>query len=282
MYNEVFIYKIQGILPEKVLSKPDIKKSSKSRRTIREDSIGGFKSTCKNYGILRHRENNYTMSNLAFFSIAENKKYIIPYESEIKGIIFFFHDANSIHVPCNEILFRIKKEGIVWLGMALRIKRELDLCSCHTLLVSRSKIPRIRNYMQIFSKAPQERLQIDLAHLPKVIKVDMPSPYLLNIKDHFSKYSWSFLIQDKISKEVAKKIKLLFNEGHIPTLMQTDNGLEFKGKLDKLLRKSNVKHIKSRPYNPQCQGLVENFNKYVKRYLAFAFLTSKSIDFNVE
>ena len=61
--------------------------------------------------------------------------------------------------------------------MSIRIKRELDLCSCHILLISRSKIPCIKNNIQIFSKAPQDSFQIDLAHLPNVNKVDMPSPY---------------------------------------------------------------------------------------------------------
>ena len=38
-------------------------------------------------------------------------------------------------------------------------------------------------------------------------------------------------------------------------------GREFMGELKKQLDNYNIKHIKSRPYNPKCQESVESFNK---------------------
>ena len=51
------------------------------------------------------------MSNLAFISKAENKMYIIPYESEIKGIIFLFMILIPFMIPVMKFYFGSKKKA---------------------------------------------------------------------------------------------------------------------------------------------------------------------------
>ena len=46
-------------------------------------------------------------------------------------------------------------------------------------------------------------------------------------------------------------------------IVQTDNGKEFFGAFSVLLSENNIEHVRSRPSNPQCDGAVEVFNRYI-------------------
>ena len=61
-------------------------------------------------------------------------------------------------------------------------------------------------------------------------------------------------------------------------MMHTDNGSEFSGMVTELLLDFPIKHAHGRPYHPQSQGMVEIFNKYIKKYLALSLLTEGNFD----
>ena len=67
-------------------------------------------------------------------------------------------------------------------------------------------------------------------------------------------------------------------------IVQTDNGKEFFGAFSVLLSENNIEHVRTRPYNPQCNGAVEVFNKYIKSQLTLAYNEKKlhSMTFNFE
>lgn len=282
IYNEIYNYKISStIIPQKILDKQDIKRNKNSRRTIRQEAIASFKRTCELYKIVEKTQNKHSLSNFVYEGNLKSKGYVIPFEQEIKGLIFTLHDLKGIHAPAREVLLRIQECCIGWLGMLNRIKKELKLCSCKTLLIQRSGIKKIKYYRKIDSKAPLERFQVDLADLPKGMSLPNKS-YLCNVKDHFSKYLWLFIVKDKTAESAGKVLDIIFSDGHIPKIMHTDNGGEFKGYFQKVLNKYNVKHVTGRPYNPKCQGLIENSNRYAKKYLLLQYLTRESDNFNIE
>jgi len=139
------------------------------------------------------------------------------------------------------------------------------------MICNRSNAKKVSVYRKIDSQKPRERFQADTTVIPFMIA---PSKqYLLNIKDHFSRFVWSFLIESLKSETVSKCLEILFKQGHVPTLFQTDNGSEFKKNTKAILKKYNIKHITSKPRCPQTQGMVENFNRYVKKYIILVFLT---------
>jgi len=51
--------------------------------------------------------------------------------------------------------------------------------------------------------------------------------YVLSCIDHFSKFKWTELIENKEAKTVAKRLEYIFNYFHAPKILQTDNGKEF-------------------------------------------------------
>ena len=92
--------------------------------------------------------------------------------------------------------------------------------------------------------------------------------YILDIVDHFSKYTNSFLLNTKNAYEIYPLIKNFMNTYGYPKYLITDNGTEFKNKLIKSLCDSNnVKFIHGLPYRPHSQGVVEHVHRIIKKGL---------------
>ena len=65
-------------------------------------------------------------------------------------------------------------------------------------------------------------------------------------------------------------------------MMHTQNGSEFKADVRQILYLENIKHVHGRPYHPQSQGMVENFNWYIKKYLILEYLTCRKEEFSLQ
>ena len=92
--------------------------------------------------------------------------------------------------------------------------------------------------------------------------------WILQIRDHFSKYCALYPLKQKTAEEVAAAMLQWIHHYSVhPRIWQSDNGTEFKGALLILLRRYGVKVINSRPRYPQSQGLVEQANGFIKKKL---------------
>ena len=55
---------------------------------------------------------------------------------------------------------------------------------------------------------------------------------------------------------------------YIPTILQTDNGADFKNKtMKQFCQENNIQQVYVVPYNPQHQGAIEAFNRTVQEFL---------------
>lgn len=114
-----------------------------------------------------------------------------------------------------------------------------------------------------------ERIQVDLIdfrHQPDAPYGPTGPKYhwVMHIKDHFSKFSQLYPLQSKGSAEVAMRMSEWIGAFGVPTIVQADNGREFKGVLKLLLLSHGVKIKNGRPRTPRTQGLVEQANGTVK------------------
>ena len=86
----------------------------------------------------------------------------------------------------------------------------------------------------------------------------------MHLKDHFSKFTQLYPLQVKSSAKVAIRMSEWISAFGLPTIVQADNGKEFKGVLKLLLLLHGVKIINGRPRTPRTQGLIEQANETVK------------------
>ena len=288
-YQEIYDYFTLGIFPlyisemtgEERLANGRVKKTQLKAR---------FKEKCRSYCLVQNRLTSISMSRLVYFSAKYQTKFTIPYNNEISSIIQHCHRGQSNHYPSIVTKSKLQSEGIAWIGMQTRIDCELQHCGCNLVSPTKSNSKKVSGYTRIISMSPYDRFQADTADLSSEIQKGCKEGKVLGwkkpcilflVKDHFAKYLWSFLIQSKNAISVKTCLEQLFLDGYIPKILHTDNGSEFKGDVSKLLSKFNIKHVKGRPYNPKCQGLVENSNRYVKKYLQLAYLTNHQEVFNI-
>ena len=136
---------------------------------------------------------------------------------------------------------------------------------CHRKAANRFRGP----LTPIISTELFERVQIDFIdfrHQPDAPYGPAGPKYhwVMHIKDHFSKFTQLYPLQSKASGEVAMRMSEWIGVFGVPTIVQADNGKEFKGVLKLLLLSHGVKIKNGRPRTPRTQGLVEQANGTVK------------------
>ena len=129
----------------------------------------------------------------------------------------------------------------------------------------------------IRAKTVQERHQMDLLDMGKwAVKHGTGGyRYILTVIDIFSQYIWLRPLKSKQSQEIAKHLAEIYTEHGPPKIMQHDQGKEFKGSVQKLMEKYQIKVIQSSPYHPQSQGKVERTHRVLRRKIMYDFVNFK-------
>lgn len=95
---------------------------------------------------------------------------------------------------------------------------------------------------------------------------------MLTAVDLFTKKAFAYALKNKSAEGVWHALdKILDKMPTTPSIVQSDNGPEFKGKVSEMLESQDIKQIFSSAYHPQSQGAVEAFNGTFKRLLARYF-----------
>ena len=96
----------------------------------------------------------------------------------------------------------------------------------------------------------------------------------INLIDHFSQYSFSYILNNKSADTILQCLKECFVKNGIPEELGTDNGTEFVNrKVKNFLISKNIKFIHGKAFNPRSQGCVERLHRTLK-----INLISKKID----
>ena len=267
-YNEAYRYLTRKKAPERY-----------------ENNLKGFRNWVKalNYYICTDQECKISRSSL-YFRSSKNGNVAIPLKSEIEALISIAHygsedDSLIKHNGFNTVIQDLNEKKIYWANMSEYVRDFIANCAqCNEEMVEKPiKIPKI-----IISNGPLYRMIADLWQIPKdmseeALKGSHPCyKYILLCVDHFSKFTWGVLLEDKEGKTLTKQLNLIFHHFKKPTVFQSDNGTEFRNRLMKTLcEKLGVKIIHGSVRHPQSQGAVEKLNDFMGKSMMIAFRNYK-------
>ena len=101
--------------------------------------------------------------------------------------------------------------------------------------------------------------------------------YILNIIDHFTKFTGSYLLERKSAQEVLYAINEFILRNGKPQILQSDNGREFNNKLiNEYCDTNGIKIIHSRPRHPSTNGVVERVHQNIRKALLALKLKKKN------
>ena len=145
--------------------------------------------------------------------------------------------------------------GITRLLVREAVKR-CPICQAKSAKQFKAKLqPIIAN--QLF-----ERLLIDLIDLRR--RPDRGFKYIMHVADHHSRFHFILPIKTKEATAVAVELAKIFAFTGGCKILQSDQGPEFRGDVTTLCHQFGVKHVRSSPYTPSTNGLVEKWNHVVK------------------
>ena len=265
-YNEVFNFLMNAKLPERFNS-----------GEYTQTTITNWKN---------HADRNFKLWRSTIYSHSElfcnhnNSYYQIPLSGEIHDLLEFIHRLDQQHLKLNNMKNVLDEIKIYWTSFEDHIT--LFLKNCPVCKSNPVFLKPCKQYIPIESSKPLERIVIDLLSM----KIEKKITFIFNAIDHFTRKAWSYLIPDKSSQSTTEAMQKLFKDisPQVIEMVQTDNGREFLGYFSEYLLENNIKHVKSRPYNPQCQGSVESFNKYLQGQISTALRDSAIYkkEFNLE
>lgn len=121
----------------------------------------------------------------------------------------------------------------------------------------------------IISKGPCYRYVCDLWMLPPELNTANTSyKYVIDIIDHFSKYTEFYLLNTKESFEIFTFIKNFIKTHDFPKYLISGNGKEFNNDLlNKFCLENNISFLHGLPYQSHSQGVVERVHQVIKKGL---------------
>ena len=133
----------------------------------------------------------------------------------------------------------------------------------------------------IIAEYPNQRWAVDLIDLSYIRGYNSKKEYIMTVIDFFSKYVFAVALTNKKPESIIKaftEIKTKQSQGIFPKYLQSDNGGEFKNeKFDNYCKENNIIQIFTKSYTPTTNGLIENFNKYLRKMIYEGFIRTDSL-----
>jgi transposase InsO family protein len=154
-----------------------------------------------------------------------------------------------------------------WPGWAGDVRRALKTCNaCSRYL--RGKPPRQVNLRPIVCGEPWELLSIDITGPHPTSR--QGHNYILTLQDHFSKWAEAVPIRRHTAPIIARIIfEQVFMRFGAPRRILTDQGPEFEsGLFSDLCNLMGVEKVRTTPYRPQTNGMIERMHRVLNAMLA--------------
>ena len=172
----------------------------------------------------------------------------------------------------------VMRPVVFWPGLSADVTETIR--TCDFCKVGKSN-PVVQAPIQRFPSVqrPFQRVAMDFAGpFPASRKGNR---YFLVIVDHFSKYVKVFPLPEATMETAIDCLRnVIFEEG-LPEDVLTDQGSQFTGsKFQEFLRSNRIRHLRTSPYHPQCDGLAERQMRTIKDLIRCGLLEKADYDPN--
>ena len=278
----------EKIWPSHINSVIDYKEKENKKRYFRK-KVNKYFYYNNNLYIIRNKKafetNHKILSLLALNKVKEIEDlinnnptiFLVPKLFECRKKLNDFH-ISTHHRGYDTLIKKFNDEKIYWKGISQDINFYILNCSiCQCKNHSHFKNPFIK---QILFNKPKDRYIIDLTNCPDNIKDNTNYKFMLHIVDHYSKFVFGKLLEDKKADTVLNNIKnILFVTG-MPKEIGTDNGAEFKNKkFVSFCEENKIKLIHGLPGKPHAQGACERIHQTIIRDLSTLILDNKNYNY---
>jgi len=189
-------------------------------------------------------------------------KIVLPTKLHEK-IMNLGHDIPMAgHLGYKKTLSRIKQH-FVWPGMTKDVREYCSTCD-----ICQKTSPKGKEAPVPLGKIPLvdtlfQRIAFDI--IGPLPKTNENHRYVLTLVDYATRYPEAVALKDITAETVANAMVSIYSRMGLPEEILTDQGTQFTAEymseINKLLK---IKHLTTTPYHPQCNGLVESFNKTLK------------------
>ena len=172
-----------------------------------------------------------------------------------------YHDSghSSISVTLADL-----KKLYKWPNMESEVREFIKCCDHCQKMKPNLRPQRVPKQPTDTPNGPYKKIAIDLTG--PFITTDRHNRYIMVVVDHFSKRVHACPIKSKSGVEIVWELrKIIFSMPELPSILVSDNGLEFNNQhMHELLEHYKIKHVRTSPYYPQSNGLVERTNCTIK------------------
>lgn len=161
--------------------------------------------------------------------------------------------------PGEVTMKRLLRERVWWPGISIDIHKSIKKClGCALVSRPNQPLPLSR------TKIPEEAwvdIAVDFFHAG-------PLGELLVAVDYYSRYAVTRRMNGTDADKTIKCLEEIFRVFGRPSSLRCDNGPPYSSnKFTEYCKSQAIELIKIPPHQPQCNGLVERFNKNLKRIL---------------
>ena len=173
------------------------------------------------------------------------------------------HDQPSAgHQGTAKTLARLQQEAY-WVGMAKDVQRYCQQCT--TCQQAKLPNPNRAPMCNIPIGKPWEMLAADILEVPVSRQNHR---YLLVVMDYFTKWVEAIPLHDQTAASITKAIIKICSSFGVPSILHSDQGRNFESDmLHQMLQAFGIKKSRTTAYHPQCDGMVERFNRSLLQLL---------------
>ena len=130
----------------------------------------------------------------------------------------------------------------------------------------------------IIGNYPNHRWEADLIDMAQYAGYNKRKKYILTVIDVFSRYVFAVGLANKKPLTIIAAFRNIKKRSKVyPVILQTDWGAEFRGELEEFATENDIKIVHSLTHTPQTNGLVENFNLYLRKMIREGFVRNNNL-----